>query len=191
MIKRIWFLFCTNQIIFQFPAVYFYIFTYTGAACFCSIYVSLKMDNLLLTGEKCKKYRQQRKNHLQRLLRREVKVYIIWLLFYLIMCFKSFSNFIFMRILQFLFPFYIQHLEKWLSITICFLHRFRHSFHVSFLMDVTAQTCIKSARIVMVFNKSKAQDSISSSNFSSGLLTVLKLPTHQKVCIPSQVRQHC
>jgi len=51
---------------------------------------------------------------------------------------------------------------------------------------------MKSASIVTVFNKSEGWDSLSPLvTFLSGLLTVLKLSTHQKICIPLQVRKHC
>lgn len=49
--------------------------------------------------------------------------------------FQSFSDLVFMQIFQFWFSFYIQHLEKWLFVTI-FTDSGTH-LCVSFLMDIT------------------------------------------------------
>lgn len=117
------------------------------------------------------------------MLRRKVKVCIILLLFYLILVFTSFSNLFFIVDFTIFISFSHSASRKMtLYYYLCFLHWCRPSFLCVILKGCyRIETYIKSARRVMVFNKSRGQDSLSPLVTSlSGLLTVLKLPTHQR-----------
>lgn len=129
---------------------------------------------------------------------------IILLLFYLILVFKSFSNLFFIVdftvVISFshsasrkmtLYYFISITIYYYISICLCFLHCCRPSFlHVILNGCYRIETCIKSARTVRVFNKSRGQDSISSSNFSKRVINCTETSYSSKICILSQVRKH-